>query len=195
LSSPDAYGREHLRDELVNYLHFALTGENVSLNIPPAGAYLDAVPGGRDLFPGDTPMLGDQFICCIAIEGFPAESFPGILDCFDHLAIAYRWSTRMIYLDQHEALAELRKFRRKWKTAGPRVLDAGIQDAGRLGQRGRLGDVQPGGRGDRRRQLCVGGFRMQHAGHRPNGSGPSLANRERPADRPGNPARRLYRSH
>jgi type IV secretory pathway VirB4 component len=107
--------REHLRDELVNYLHFALTGENVSLNIPPAGAYLDAVLGGRELWPGDTPRLGDQFICCIAIEGFPAESFPGILDCLDHLAIAYRWSTRMIYLDQHEALAELRKFRRKWK--------------------------------------------------------------------------------
>ena len=111
----DAYGREHLRDELVNYLHFALTGENLSLNIPPAGAYLDAVLGGRELWPGDTPRLGDQFICCIAIEGFPAESFPGILDCLDHLAIAYRWSTRMIYLDQHEALAELRKFRRKWK--------------------------------------------------------------------------------
>jgi type IV secretion system protein VirB4 len=111
----DAHGREHLRDELVNYLHFALTGETMSLNIPPAGAYLDAVVGGRELWPGDTPRLGDQFICCIAIEGFPAESFPGILDCLDHLAIAYRWSTRMIYLDQHEALGELRKFRRKWK--------------------------------------------------------------------------------
>jgi type IV secretion system protein VirB4 len=111
----DGYSREHLRDELVNYLHFALTGETVSLNIPPAGAYLDAVLGGRELWPGDTPRLGDRFICCIAIEGFPAESFPGILDCLDHLAIAYRWSTRMIYLDQHEALSELRKFRRKWK--------------------------------------------------------------------------------
>ncbi|HEX4617048.1 MAG TPA: transporter, partial [Stellaceae bacterium] len=111
----DTYGREHLRDELVNYLHFALTGETVSLNIPPAGAYLDAVLGGRELWPGDTPRLGEQFICCIAVEGFPTESFPGILDSLDHLAIAYRWSTRMIYLDQHEALAELRKFRRKWK--------------------------------------------------------------------------------
>jgi type IV secretion system protein VirB4 len=111
----DTYGREHLRDELVNYLHFALTGETVSLNIPAAGAYLDAVLGGRELWPGDTPRLGDRFICCIAVEGFPTESFPGILDSLDHLAIAYRWSTRMIYLDQHEALAELRKFRRKWK--------------------------------------------------------------------------------
>jgi len=74
----------------VNYLHFALTGENISLNIPPAGAYLDAVLGGRELWPGDTPRLGDQFICCIAIEGFPAESFPGILDC---LAITWQSPT------------------------------------------------------------------------------------------------------
>ena len=111
----DRHGREHLRDELVNYLHFALTGEAVELNIPPAGAYLDAVLGGRELWAGDTPRLGEQFIACVAIEGFPMESWPQILDALDHLAIAYRWSSRMIYLDQHEMLAELRKFRRKWK--------------------------------------------------------------------------------
>jgi type IV secretion system protein VirB4 len=113
------FGREHLRDHLVNYLHFTLTGEEVALNIPPAGAYLDAVIGGRELWPGDTPRLGStiegRFICCVAIEGFPQESFPGILDALDHLPIPFRWTTRMIYLDQHETLAELRKFRRKWK--------------------------------------------------------------------------------
>ena len=111
----DRHGRDHLRDELVNYLHFTLTGEPASLNLPSFGAYLDAVLGGRELWPGDTPLLGDRFIGCVAIEGFPAESFPEILDTLDHLAIPYRWSTRMIYLDQHEALGELRKFRRKWK--------------------------------------------------------------------------------
>jgi type IV secretion system protein TrbE len=111
----DRHDREHLRDELVNYLHFALTGEAAELNIPPAGAYLDAVLGGRELWAGDTPRLGDQFIACIAIEGFPMESWPQILDALDHLAIPYRWSSRMIYLDQHEMLAELRQFRRKWK--------------------------------------------------------------------------------
>jgi len=111
----DRHGRDHLRDELVNYLHFSLTGEAIELNIPPAGAYLDAVLGGRELWAGDTPKLGDQFIACVAIEGFPMESWPQILDAIDHLAIPYRWSSRMIYLDQHEMLAELRKFRRKWK--------------------------------------------------------------------------------
>jgi type IV secretion system protein VirB4 len=111
----DRSGREHLRDELVNYLHFALTGQAIELNLPPAGAYLDAVLGGRELWAGDTPRLGDQFIACVAIEGFPMESWPQILDALDHLAIPYRWSSRMIYLDQHEMLGELRKFRRKWK--------------------------------------------------------------------------------
>jgi type IV secretion system protein VirB4 len=112
-------GRAHLRDHLVNYLHFTLTGEETALNIPPAGAYLDAVIGGRELWPGDTPRLGGaidgRFICCVAIEGFPQESFPGILDALDHLPVPFGWTTRMIYLDQHETLAELRKFRRKWK--------------------------------------------------------------------------------
>jgi type IV secretion system protein TrbE len=111
----DGHGRDLMRDELVNYLHFALTGEALELNIPPAGAYLDAVLGGRELWAGDTPKLGDQFITCVAIEGFPMESWPQILDAIDHLAIPYRWSSRMIYLDQHEMLVELRKFRRKWK--------------------------------------------------------------------------------
>ena len=111
----DRHGREHLRDELVNYLHFSLTGEPIELNIPPAGAYLDAVLGGRELWAGDTPKLGHQFIACVAIEGFPMESWPQMLDALEHLAIPYRWSSRMIYLDQHEMLGELRKFRRKWK--------------------------------------------------------------------------------
>jgi type IV secretion system protein VirB4 len=109
----DRYGREHLRDELVNYLHFALTGEAIELNLP--GAYLDAVLGGRELWAGDTPKLGDQFVACVGIEGFPQQSYPQILDALDQLAIPYRWSSRMIHLDQHEMLAELRKFRRKWK--------------------------------------------------------------------------------
>lgn len=115
----DAAGRPHLRDALVNYLHFCLTGEETALNVPPAGAYLDAVLGGRELWPGDTPRLGSsvdgRFIACVTIDGFPGESFPGILDALNHLAIPFRWSTRMLYLDQHETLAELRKFRRKWK--------------------------------------------------------------------------------
>ncbi|MDR3740812.1 MAG: conjugal transfer protein TrbE [Terracidiphilus sp.] len=113
----DGNGREHLQDELVNYLQFALTGDLQPLNIPPYGMYLDAVIGGRELFGGDTPKLGEKFIMCVGIEGFPAESSPNILNVLDSLAIPYRWSTRFIYLDQHEALASLKKYRQKWRQA------------------------------------------------------------------------------
>lgn len=111
----DRFGVEHFRDELVNFLHFTLTGEPTELNIPPAGAYLDAVLGGRELWPGDTPLLGERFIGCITLEAFPAESYSGILDVLDHLAIPYRWSSRFIYLDHHEAKQALGQYRQKWK--------------------------------------------------------------------------------
>lgn len=110
----DDYGRSHLSDELVNYLHFALTNTNIELNVSQP-MYLDAYIGGQELYAGDTPKIGDQYICCVAIEGFPAESSPGILDVMNHLAIPYRWSSRMIYLDGVEADAVLKKYRRKWK--------------------------------------------------------------------------------
>jgi type IV secretion/conjugal transfer VirB4 family ATPase len=111
----DPTSREHLSDELVNFLHFALTGESVTLKLPDHGAYLDTVLGGVELWPGDTPRLGERYIACVAIEGFPSESYPQILDVLDRLTITYRWSTRFIGLDQHEVLDDLHRFRRKWK--------------------------------------------------------------------------------
>jgi type IV secretion/conjugal transfer VirB4 family ATPase len=102
-------------DELVNYLHFALTGETIALRIPDCPMYLDAWLGYPELWPGDTPKLGDKFIACVAIEGFPGASFPGILDMLDGLPLAYRWSSRFIFLEQHEAVAALNRYRLKWQ--------------------------------------------------------------------------------
>jgi type IV secretion system protein VirB4 len=111
----DRQGRESRRDDLLNYLQFSLTGQPASLNLPASGMYLDALLGGQELWPGDTPRYGDRFIACVAIEGFPSDSYPGLLEALDELPIAYRWSTRMIYLDHHEAVGELKKYRRKWR--------------------------------------------------------------------------------
>lgn len=106
---------EHMRDELVNALHGTLAGEYRPINVPKVAMYMDAYLGGQELWPGDTPKLGDKFISCVAIEGFPGESYPGILDRLNHLAIPYRFSTRMLYLDKEEALPILARGRRKWK--------------------------------------------------------------------------------
>jgi type IV secretion system protein VirB4 len=111
----DASGREHLRDELLNYLQFVVTGELVPVNVPPCAMYLDALLGGQDLWSGDTPKLGETFIAAVAIEGFPAESYPNILAGLESLPIPFRFSSRFLFLDSFESMALLRSYRRKWK--------------------------------------------------------------------------------
>lgn len=111
----DAWGQAHLRDELVNYLHFTLTGLSHPVNIPPVAMFTSGYLGGQELWVGDTPKIGENFICTVALEGFPFESHPNILEILEHLPLAYRWSTRMLYLDPHESVSELKRFRRKWR--------------------------------------------------------------------------------
>lgn len=108
-------GEEYDSDELVNYLHFCLNGESLALRIPDCPMYLDAWLGMPELWPGDTPKLGDKFIACVAIEGFPGATVPGLLDMLDGLPLSYRWSSRFIFLEQHEAIAALKRYRLKWQ--------------------------------------------------------------------------------
>jgi type IV secretion/conjugal transfer VirB4 family ATPase len=110
-----AHGKSVLRDELVEYLHFTLTGLTHPINIPPFGAYMDTYVGGQELWTGELPKIGEHFVCCVSIESFPPESYPNMLQLLENMPVAYRWSSRMIYLDQHESIQELKKYRRKWK--------------------------------------------------------------------------------
>ena len=43
------------------------------------------------------------------------DSYPGILTALTQLSLQYRWSSRFIFMDTHEAVAHLTKFRKKWK--------------------------------------------------------------------------------
>jgi type IV secretion/conjugal transfer VirB4 family ATPase len=115
LRSATPQGEAYDSDELVNYLHFCITGEALALRIPDCPMYLDAWLGFPELWPGDTPKLGDRFIACVAIEGFPGMTVPGLLDMLDGLPLAYRWSSRFIFLEQHEAIAALNRYRLKWQ--------------------------------------------------------------------------------
>jgi type IV secretion system protein VirB4 len=108
-------GRDRLYDELVNYLSFCISGDLTPIAVPPCAMYLDALIGVPELWTGDTPRLGETFVAIVALDGFPHETFPGILARLDALAIPYRFSTRFIPLDGHEAVAELHTYRRKWR--------------------------------------------------------------------------------
>ena len=63
----------------------------------------------------------------ISLEGFPLESHPGMLNALAELPCEYRWSTRFIVLDPHEAVNHLERYRKKWRQKVRGVLDQVLQ--------------------------------------------------------------------
>ncbi|HAU1766404.1 TPA: conjugal transfer protein TrbE [Legionella pneumophila] len=103
------------QDNFLRHIQYCVTGINHPVNLPKNPIYLDALIGGQELTPGITPKIGRKFIQCVAIEGFPMESYPGILTLLTQLPVEYRWNSRFIFMDPHEAVAHFTKFRKKWK--------------------------------------------------------------------------------
>jgi type IV secretion system protein VirB4 len=100
--------------EILGFLHTCATGLAHALRVPRVPIDLDYFIGSEDLVGGFEPRVGLLNIRPIAITGYPSESFPGILDFLNHLAIPYRWSNRFILLDATTAEARLRVLRRNW---------------------------------------------------------------------------------
>ena len=111
----DAGGREVEQSELLQYLNYAVSGFNHPVNVPAAAMYLDSLIGAYDYFTGVFPKVDEHFMAVISIEGFPAESYPTILETLCDLPLVYRWTNRFLYLDPPEAARELKNYRRKWK--------------------------------------------------------------------------------
>ncbi|KQN00147.1 conjugal transfer protein TrbE [Sphingomonas sp. Leaf230] len=102
-------------DDLLRWLQFCITGINQPVILPSNPMYLDCILGGQEMWTGVVPKIGRKFVQTVAIEGFPQESSPGILSALSELPTEYRWSTRFIFMDTHEAIAHLEKFRKKWR--------------------------------------------------------------------------------
>jgi type IV secretion/conjugal transfer VirB4 family ATPase len=110
-----ADGSSVIQDEFLRWLQFCITGLNHPVLLPRNPMYLDALIGGQELWTGVVPKVGRKFVQVVAIDGFPLESTPGILTALGEQACEYRWSSRFIFMDQHEGVAHLEKFRKKWK--------------------------------------------------------------------------------
>lgn len=108
-------GREVTHDDFLSWLQFCITGLHHPVQLPSNPMYLDALIGGQEMFGGVVPKIGRNFVQVVAVEGFPLESTPGVLTALGELACEYRWSSRFIFMDQHEAVAHLDKFRKKWR--------------------------------------------------------------------------------
>ncbi len=102
-------------DDFLSWLQYCITGKNTPILLPSNPMYLDAYLSGQEMWGGTVPKIGRHFLQVVAIEGFPLESTPGILNVLAELPGEYRWSSRFIFLDQHESVKQLDMFRKKWR--------------------------------------------------------------------------------
>ena len=108
-------GTTVIHDDFLRWLHYCVTGINQPIQLPTNPMYLDGLIGGQELWTGVIPKIGRNYIQVVALGGFPLESTPGMLTALGELPIEYRWSSRFIFMEPHEALNQLEKFRKKWK--------------------------------------------------------------------------------
>lgn len=101
-------------DELLQFVRFCITGENHPIRLPDIPMYLDWV-ATAELQHSLTPKIENRFLGVVAIDGLPAESWPGILNGLDLMPLTYRWSSRFIFLDAEEARQKLERTRKKWQ--------------------------------------------------------------------------------
>lgn len=121
--------------DLLRWLQFCVTGINQPVVLPSNPMYLDAIVGGQEMWTGVVPRIGRKFVQTVAIDGFPLESTPGVLSVLSELATEYRWSTRFIFMDTHEAVKHLEQFRKKWRQKVRGFFDQVFQtNSGRIDQ-------------------------------------------------------------
>jgi type IV secretion system protein VirB4 len=101
-------------DELFQFVRFCITAENHPIRLPEIPMYLDWLVTA-ELQHGLAPRIENRFLGVVALDGLPAESWPGILNSLDLMPLTYRWSSRFIFLDEQEARAKLERTRKKWQ--------------------------------------------------------------------------------
>lgn len=100
-------------DDLLQFARFCIVGENHPVRLPDIPMYLDFVVTA-EFHHGLSPLVDNRYLAIVAIDGFPAESWPGILNSLDLMPLTYRWSSRFVFLDPIEARQRLERTRKKW---------------------------------------------------------------------------------
>ena len=98
----------------LTYLHDCISSKRHHIAPPDLPVFLDAILADEDFTGGLEPMIGDHHLRTLTVLGFPATTLPGILDDLNRQGFAYRWATRFIAMDKHQAEKVLQKQRRHW---------------------------------------------------------------------------------
>lgn len=115
LLSQALYEIAPLSDETtLTYLHDCVSTKRHVVSPPEIPVFLDAILTDEPFTGGLEPMLGNAHLRTLTILGFPASTLPGILDELNRQGFEYRWTTRFIAMDKHEAEKVLSRQRRHW---------------------------------------------------------------------------------
>src|SRR3974390_3821919 len=108
-------GAECLNDEeTLPSLHSCVSPRRQRVRVPETPMHLDAILPDEDLTGGLEPKLGIAHLRTLTVMGFPSQTWPGLLDDLNRLALPYRWATRAVCLDKTDATKLLAKIRRQW---------------------------------------------------------------------------------
>lgn len=110
----DESGRTRTFSAILSHLQFCITGDFHPVLLPEIPMYLDAVIGGQDVRGGLAPKIGQKYIRVLALDSFPGYSYPAMLQFLDGLPMTYRFSTRFICLDNHEAARQITLQEKGW---------------------------------------------------------------------------------
>ncbi|WP_315833490.1 conjugal transfer protein TrbE [Bradyrhizobium prioriisuperbiae] len=100
--------------DTLTYLHACISTKRHPVRVPDVPAYLDAFLSDEPLTGGLSPAIGRSHLRTVTVLGFPAVTYPGLLDDLNRLGIAYRWTSRFLPLDRTQATATLTRYRRQW---------------------------------------------------------------------------------
>ncbi len=101
-------------DDLLTHLHRCLTGLDPGVKAPADGVELDSFLADQDAVGGWEPRVGRLALRLVAIQGFPAASYLGMLDELAGLPYALRVSHRVIALDQTTAARLIHRQQTQW---------------------------------------------------------------------------------
>jgi len=108
--------------ETLTYLHGTISTRHHPVRVPEVPCYLDALLADSRLGTGVAPTLGEEHLRVLSVKGFPTRTWPDLLDDLNRLGFAYRWVTRFLGMDKHEAEVELGRSRRHWFAKRKSVL-------------------------------------------------------------------------
>ncbi|MDE2423821.1 MAG: DUF87 domain-containing protein [Betaproteobacteria bacterium] len=119
-----------ITSELINQLNYCVHQESHELVLPEVPFYLDSLIGGVDIVTGFIPTINQIPRQVIALEGYPAQSYPGMMDFLSRQELSYRWSSRFIFLNQENALKTLNQYRARWSQKRKSALNVLREQAG-----------------------------------------------------------------